>query len=424
MGKDGAAYVTGALIPPTRSFDGTALTSAGALDVFVGRYWPTGHAAWVRRVGDLGIQDPTGLAVTRGGTVAVAGHFTGRIQADSVSLTSPDSQGADFLLGFAASDGQLRWGHAFADGAEGALSSVAASTDQDRIAVCGHATQAATGLVPEATFQGDRDAIVALFDGSGRRIWSRQLGGAGDEDCAAVAVDASGDVYAAGAYNRAFTLATPLPETAGADNEWIWVAKLDGRTGAVVSQAAFGGPTAAQRPTSLAVDRDGAVVLGGMMNGALEFGGQSRPLVSAGYVDGFVARLDARATPPFQARWAVRLGGPSVDGTRSVAFDPFGDVIAAGFYSVRTTGAAALSGEPPGTDAFLLVLDGTTGATRSALRFGDRDTQTADRVATGQGPDGRPYLVLGGELTGTIELGSLPALRGGPAGATYLIFAR
>ena len=423
-GAGGATYVTGALLPPVRTFGGHPLASAGGLDVFVGRYEPVNaRPVWVRRFGDVGVQDPASLAVTPEGTVAVVGHFTGALEADGVVARSPSGAGADFVLGLRGSDGQLRWARAFDDGPEAALVAVAASPQVDRIAVCGHASQAATALVPGATFHGGpRDAIIAMFDGSGRRLWGAELGGPGSESCTAVAVDAAGDVYAAGRYNRAFRLGSELPDPGGPYSYWIWVARLDGRTGEVLAAAAYGGP-GAQLPSAVAVDGRGQLILGGTMNNSLDFGLDAGTLVSAGYGDAFVAKLDSRSSPPFAARWAVRLGGPGSDGAKSVALDPHGDVAAAGFFTFRTTGAAELEAELPATDAFLLLLDGETGKTRSALRFGDRETQTAERVAFGTGGDGRPYLALGGEFTGTIGFGPLTPLST-ESGATYLLIAR
>jgi hypothetical protein len=424
-GPGGATYVTGALLPPTRTFDDHSLTSAGGLDVFVGRYdAANARARWVRRLGDVGVQEPAGLAVTSSGTLAVVGHFTGTLEADQVTARSPSGAGADFLLGLRGSDGRLLWAHAFDDGPNGALVAVAASPDVERIAVCGHATQAATALVPGATFHGGaRDAIVAMFDGSGQRLWASQLGGPGDESCTAVAVDAAGDVYAAGRYNQSFALATDLPEPGGPYNYWIWVARLDGRSGKVLAAAAYGGPSGVQLPTTAAVDGSGQLILGGTMNNVLDFRGDAGTLISAGYGDAFVAKLDPRSSPPFSARWAVRLGGPSSDGTKSVAVDPHGDVAVTGFFTFRTSGAAELEAELPATDAFLLLLDGENGTTRSALGFGDRETQTGERVAFGTGADGRPYLALGGEFTGSIGFRPLDALST-PAGATYLFISR
>jgi hypothetical protein len=424
-GPGGATYVTGALLPPTRTFDGHSLTSAGGLDVFVGRYdAANARATWVRRLGDLGVQEPAGLAVTSKGTLAVVGHFTGTLEADQVSARSPSGAGADFVLGLRGSDGRLLWAHAFDDGPGGALAAVAASSDADRIAVCGHASQAANALAPGATFHGGaQDAIVAMFDGSGQRLWATQLGGPGNESCTAVAVDPAGDVYAAGRYNQSFALSMDLPDPGGTYNYWIWVARLDGSSGKVLAAAAFGGPSGAQLPTTVAVDRRGQLILGGTMNNALDFRGDAGTLISAGYGDAFVAKLDPRSSPPFSARWAVRLGGPGSDATRSVAVDPHGDVAVTGFFTFRTTGAAELEAELPTTDAFLLLLDGENGTTRSAMGFGDRETQTGERVAFGTGVDGRPYLALGGEFTGSIGFRPLESLST-PGAATYLFISR
>ena len=424
IGQDGATFVAGGLALPAAASRGSMPASAGAVDVLVGRYdASTARPVWLKRLGDPGLQEPSALAVTAEEMVVVAGHFTGTLEADGTKVTSPDSAGQSFLLGLSASDGRLRWAQAIDLGPGGTLASLAGA--HDRVAVCGSTTRAATGLVPGAAFRGGaKDAVLAMIDGSGKRLWSLELGGEGNEECLAVAIDARGDVYAAGRYNRSFTLGAPLPEPGGGQfHHFIWVAKVDGRTGAVLAQAGFGGPAGAQLPATLAVDGQGQVVLGGLMNAALELGGEAGTLVSAGYTDGFVAKLDPASSPPFAARWAARLGGPGVDGVKSVAVDPAGNVAVAGFFTVQANGAAVLSGEPPGTDAFLLLLDGATGATRSAQSFGDLDSQTAERVAVGLGPDGRPFLALGGEFTGTVSFqGQNPLVS--PGGATFLMFAR
>src|SRR5262249_40179492 len=151
--------------------------------------------------------------------------------------------------------------------------------------------------------------------------------------------------------------------------------------------------------------------------------GEAGTLHGAGYGDGFVVKLDPRSSPPFAARWGVRLGGPSADGVRSVAVDPYGDVAVGGYFTVFTPRAPQLPAEPAGTDAFLLVLDGANGSTRSAHSWGDPDTQTTERVAFGRDEGGNVYLGLGGEFTGNLQFGELPAMTG-TGGATFLTFAR
>ena len=57
------------------------------------------------------------------------------------------------------------------------------------------------------------------------------------------------------------------------------------------------------------------------------------------------------------------------------------------------------------------------------MGFGDRETQTGERVAFGTGVDGRPYLALGGEFTGSIGFRPLESLST-PGAATYLFISR
>src|SRR5262249_21968166 len=48
----GNTYLTGTLVTPTKTFDGTPLTSAGAGDVFLGSYDASGGKRWVVNYGD------------------------------------------------------------------------------------------------------------------------------------------------------------------------------------------------------------------------------------------------------------------------------------------------------------------------------------------------------------------------------------
>jgi hypothetical protein len=412
--RKGAVYAAGSLVAPGRTFDSFPLEHHGAGDVFVGRYDPeTGKAAWARSFGDVGDQQPRGVAVA-GDTVAVAGRFNGRIEAGPVKLVGTASY-KTFLLGLAAADGAPRFGHMFDLGQDGALVAIAAHPSGDRIAVCGWASAAAPDLVPGARHGGGRDIVVAAFDGSGKRLWSRQIGGADPEDCTALALDANGDVFAAGHYGGSLTFTgAPLPRPSGPHTRWLWLAKLDGRSGKALAQAGFGEGYAMTYPRSIAVDPSGDVLVCGNITGRLSFGDTA--LASRGDLDAFVARLDSRSSPAFAPRWAVRLGGPSTDECNGVAFSSAGDVVATGFFSVWANGAAELTSKLESADAFWLVLDGKTGETRAALAIGDEQTQDGLAVVAGRvGGVGAPFGVLGGDFLGRVELDGHAVSTGGPA---------
>jgi hypothetical protein len=90
----------------TGSFNGTIdcgtgpITSAGASDVFVVKYSPSGTCLQARRYGnnDTGAQTGRGIAADASGNVWVYGDFTGTLDVDIGSLTSADAKLDAFLL--------------------------------------------------------------------------------------------------------------------------------------------------------------------------------------------------------------------------------------------------------------------------------------------------------------------------------------
>lgn len=126
----------------------------------------------------------------------------------------------------------------------------------------------------DGNLSADGDAFLAKFNATGQLQWSTYLGGAGDEGASAIALDASGNVFVAGA-----TTSANFPVTAGA------------------YQTRFGGATRA------VVDSDGYFTV--------PFG------------DGFVAKVDAGGAHLLAATY---LGGTLDDAILAMAFDGTGNV--------------------------------------------------------------------------------------------------
>jgi len=428
----GATFVAGSL-SQTRSFDGISVSPAGDSDVLVVRYDPgTRKAVWARSYGDAAAQTGQDVAVTGDGTVAVIGSFTGSMTFGSSTITS--SSTIDFLAGVDGSSGAGSWARQFNNGG-GQLVAVAANPALDRIAVCGFTDRASTDLVPGAVYGGgSRDLVIALFDSAGNRIWSAQAGGPGNEDCGALAIDDTGDVYAAGRFDGASlvfpggTIALSGPNST--IRKFLWIARFaaagSGGAASTISAAAFSGTTGQTSAVSLTADSTGQVVVAGNFTGAgLAFG--SSTLSSAGGQDAFVASLDPGAAAPFQPRWAVRLGGTANDAANRVAVDSSGDATVVGFFNRTTTGAAALTANGTGADVFVLKLSGTTGQTQFATGYGDPNPQTGDRIAVNRLGTGavKDLPVFAGTFSGTVDFGP-------PAGAltistsdvqVFLVFA-
>jgi hypothetical protein len=171
--------------------------------------------------------------------------------------------------------------------------------------------------------------LVVKFDAqTGAPKWKGQIGGAGVDKVAGLAVDKSGAIYLAGSFETALTPGQALsapPAPVGALST-ILVAKLapDG------SQAwvhAYGDKGASQlAPACIASDGNGHVVVGASFSGGVDFG---MGLVGAASYDGVVFDIDEAKNATV---WQQTLGDADFDTLVGCAFDPWGHVVVTGSY--------------------------------------------------------------------------------------------
>lgn len=261
-------------------------------DTFVAAFDPDGALAWTKHFsaddgGPSGAGDsmPMALAAGGDGTIAVAGFFSGTFGLGGPPLTSDGS--ADQSSAFVAkldADG----GHVFSAGFGGAthLASAVAADARGEVVVVGE-NQGEIRL-GDATFTtpspGGRSAFLARFSAGGAPLWLQQLGGAGDSQALAVAVDAVGNAYVGGCFSGQLIAGdqTFVSFTGGCDGfvmavaptgELRWITTL---------------PEA--RVSAIAVDPSGHVHAGGDYRGAPLLGPD--PLPFSASAAAYVAELD------------------------------------------------------------------------------------------------------------------------------------
>ena len=365
-----------------------------------------------------------------------------------------------------------QWSHGY-DVGGAAFYAIAGSLEQDALVVCGTAVIAATDLVPSATYcgavyatdpascgtpatctggtsgictNGHTDVVVAkLNPTNGNVLWSRQLGGVGNQYCTGLAIDHAGDVVMAGEYNGQLDLApggvsSPLQFISSTTRSQIFVAKLRGSDGQTMAGLTFNnGKTGTfstgtagagnQNVAGLTTDANGDVYIGGTLQRSVYFS-STAILTATGTAnpDAFVVKLSGSALAPI---WGRRWGDVNADQVTALGVDSKGQVYAAGgFAGTADVGPASCDAAPctpaPATmsssgtaapDVFLVRLDGTTGETTSARAYGDElSGQTAlgiavNRHATNSEKD---VIQLEGVVYNTLDFGNgMPVLNTG-----------
>jgi len=400
--KDGNLFVANTTFHDL-ALGGTAapitMAPASDSDAIVVRFDPgSGTPVWAKGFGDSAAQTATGVAVDKSGRVGFIGSYLGLMTVGASNLSNLGQWSYGYVGALQAADGTALWATsanlAAASGSSAGFKAIAANPNFDDFVVCGKANLAATDLnaigKPPLVAAGDGkyDIIVAKIKGiDGSIVWSRQIGGTGDQACTAAAVDDNGNALIAGTYYGTLDFGSGAFSPAPASGNQIpWVAKLSGTDGSTVAAMSPTGPATGSSLSSVySIDTDssGNVVIAGGFRNALTFG-TTPTLTSAGIYDAFVVKLGSTLAPAWAKRWGDATHSQYAE---AAAFDSSGNLTVVGtFVGTIEIGAGGelltSASDATGTndDIFLARLAGSTGASACAVRYGDPASQEAYNI--------------------------------------------
>lgn len=206
--KTGAIYVTGHTMG---SINGQ--TNAGGFDMFLTKYNAAGTWLWTRQLGTANMEQVRGVATDANDNVYVAGHTDGNLNGTNAGNT-------DLFLAKYNAAGTLQWVKQMGTNQADSIYGVATSRRLDGtvdVYVVGYTGASFDGQ----PHMGLLDAIVVKFAADGTRVWSRQMGSAGNDMAQAIASDGGANVYITGRTN--FDLET----NTSADSDNIFMVKYD-----------------------------------------------------------------------------------------------------------------------------------------------------------------------------------------------------
>jgi hypothetical protein len=367
---------------------GATLQSAGASDMFVGKLGPDGSHKWSKRFGNLGAAESLGAWASADPDGNVLVGLTSEGAVDLGGGTLPSHGGTDIAVGKLAPDGSHLWSHSYGDFDLQYLTHVAADP-AGNVILAGYFTGTLDFGHALVSSTGHYDVFVAKLDRDGQSLWAWNLGDGANATIAAVAVDDTGNVFAAGSYQGSADFGSGAEPATGLDP---FVVALS-TTGQRLAGHAFHGSASAP-PAGLGFGDSGEVWLGGSFAGNLDVGGNL--LVSTGGYDLYLARLDAS----LNAIWSQSLGLAGDERATSLAVDPSGNVwLTGGFTGTTDFGGGDLS-SAGGTDGYVLELD-PTGSYLSASRFGD----AAEQRGVGIVFDHADRAVITAGFQGMVDLG-------------------
>lgn len=176
------------------SFDGQV--NAGAFDAFLSKRDSTGAVAWTRFVGTTGVEDGRATAFDTTGNAYLAGSTSGSLNGsinageEDLFVARYDSTGARTLLK------QI-------GGTRGELPRAVEADGSGNIYLTGSTTGNLGGQTHVGVGLFDYDAFVMKLDNTGNVLWTRLLGGSGEDDSRGIGVDAAGHVWIGGLSDNA-----------------------------------------------------------------------------------------------------------------------------------------------------------------------------------------------------------------------------
>jgi hypothetical protein len=225
-------------------------------------------------------------------------------------------------------------------------------------------------------------------------IWSVGFGSPVSQVMRSAMSDAEGNVFGFGDFEGTVDFGGPEDLEAIADKSDLVLVKLD-HFGTPLWSKSWG-DSSNQYATEMIVDPEGNVILLGRIYGTVDFGGSE--LVSGGAGDLLVVKLDNDG----EHVWSRVFGDKDPDRAERVAVDAEGDVIVTGTFTTEMD----FGGPEPllsagMRDAFVVELDGQTGAYIAALQIGG----AGDDYGFGVDATADGGLVVAGRFAGSIELG-------------------
>jgi len=290
--------------------------------------------SWNTFMGSSSDDEGSAIAVDGSGNVYVAGY-------SEDTWGTPVNPHAGFADAFAAklsTSGVRQWNTFM--GSESLDYGLAIAVDgSGNVYVAGWSF--VTWGTPVNPFAGSSDAFAAKLNSSGVLQWNTFMGSAYEDDCFAIAVDGSGNVYVAG-YCYA-TWGLPVNPFAGGGDAFAAKLSLSG----VRQWNTFMGSVSDDEGYAIAVDGSGNVYVAGESDAT--WGTPVNP--HAGETDAFAAKLSTSGV----RQWNTFMGGSSYDCGFAIALDGSGNVYVAGWSFV--TWGAPVNPHAGSADAFAAKLN-------------------------------------------------------------------
>src|SRR5262249_34614031 len=374
-------------------------TFAGADDVLIAKLDPTGSTLlFATYIGGTDYDSATSIALDSGGNViAVGSTRSANFPVNRAFQPGLIGEQDAFLIKLNPAGTQLLYS-TFLGGTGSEAAAGVALDASGRAVVAGFTNfsnfPTSTGAL-QPVYGGNRDAFVAKLDttqsGAASLLFSTYLGGSGDDEASAIAVDAAGFAFVTGTTSSTnFPTANPFQAAcAGCSKDSdAFVSKLSPDGSSLVYSTFLGG-NAPDAGKGIALDSTpNAYIAGETQSSNFPISTGAFHTTRHGLVDGFVTKLNAAGSALV---YSTFIGGSEYDTATGIPLDASGNPLVSGYsYSadfptvkpvqgfVGALCSDGWGGTYPCSDAFVTKIDSSgSSLIFSTLLAGDTDDSAA-----------------------------------------------
>jgi hypothetical protein len=286
---------------------------AGGDECFVAKLNSSGVLQWHTFMGSAGDDYGQGIALDTSGNIYVGGWCN----ATWGTPVNPYAGGDECFVAKLNSSGVLQWNTFMGSSGNEYIYDIAMDTGGN---ICVGGWSGGIWGTPVNDYVANTDAFVAKVSSNGVRLWNTFMGGAEGDICQTIAVDTSGNIYAAG---RSYAT-WGWPVDAYAADADVFAAKLN--SSGVRLWNTFMGAAGYDSASAIEVDGSGNVYVTG--GSEATWGTPVNPY--AGMGDGFAVKLDTDGV----RIWNTFMGSATDgDGAGPVSVDASGNVFIIGLSS-------------------------------------------------------------------------------------------
>ncbi len=201
---------------------GGNLVSAGATDMYLGKFNSGGTYIWGQRFGGTLADSVSGIAVDSSRSIYLLGSFTQSIDMGGGTITTGSSD-SDAVHAKYNSAGTYQWASSMpGPGSEFPNAIACDSSGNSTVTGSFQFTINCGGATLQSASVGITDVFTAKYNSSGTHIWSYRGGGVNSDDGLAVGIDSNGYVAVGGSFSGTAAFGPDIFTSAGGTDVFLW----------------------------------------------------------------------------------------------------------------------------------------------------------------------------------------------------------